>query len=116
PSRELAHALGATVAEADDALLALEGEGVILRGWFTPGASEMQWCDRALLARIHRYTVDPLRAEIEAVSPADFMRFLFKWQHVDPSDRLRGIDGLREAMAVLYGCELAAASAEEARV
>ena len=56
----------------------------------------VEWCDRALLARIHRYTLNRLRAEIEPVSPADFMRFLFKWQHVDPADRLVGLDGLRE--------------------
>ena len=54
-----------------------------------------QWCDRRLLARIHRYTLNRLRAEIEPVSPADFMRFLFAWQHVEPSSRLSGIDGLR---------------------
>jgi ATP-dependent Lhr-like helicase len=71
-----------------------------------------EWCDRALLARIHRYTVRRLRAEIEPVSPADFMRFLFKWQHVDMPDRLAGIDGLREVVAMLDGFELAAGAWE----
>ena len=72
----------------------------------------IEWCDRALLARIHRYTVHRLRAEIEPVSPADFMRFLFKWQHVDAPDRLAGIDGLREVVAMLDGFELAAGAWE----
>jgi ATP-dependent Lhr-like helicase len=54
---------------------------------------DTEWCDRALLARIHRYTLSRLRAEIEPVSPADFMRFLFKWQHVDEIARLTGPRG-----------------------
>ena len=116
----LGRELGIETRDADEALLALEGEGVILRGRFTPDASRLprgdeqalEWCDRALLARIHRYTVNRLRAEIEPVSPADFMRFLFKWQHVDSADRLTGLDGLREAIAGLDGYELAAAAWE----
>ena len=76
-----------TEGEADEALLALENEGVVLRGTFTPGSSEREWCDRRLLARIHRYTLNRLRAEIEPVSAADFMRFLFSWQHVNPGLR-----------------------------
>ena len=114
-------------------MLALESDGVVLRGRFTPNQARpdprpdprpipdpdpdlrppaTEWCDRALLARIHRYTVTRLRAEIEPVSPADFMRFLFKWQHVDAPDRLAGLDGLREAVAMLDGFELAAAAWE----
>jgi ATP-dependent Lhr-like helicase len=108
-------------------VLALEAEGSVLRGRFSSRACAIpprggshggcdggshEWCDRALLARIHRYTVNRLRAEIEPVSPADFMRFLFKWQHVDPSDRLTGLDGLREALALLDGFETAAAAWE----
>ena len=107
----LAASLGIDTADADAALLALESEGVVLRGRFA-GLGSCEWCDRALLARIHRYTVTRLRAEIEPVSPADFMRFLFKWQHVDPADRLAGPDGLREALAMLDGFELAAAAWE----
>jgi ATP-dependent helicase Lhr and Lhr-like helicase len=130
---DLAASLGISVNDADTALLALESEGVVLRGRFTRLRGPMQsasagqarapspepraaieWCDRALLARIHRYTLNRLRAEIEPVSPADFMRFLFKWQHVDPTDRLTGIDGLREALAALDGFELAGSAWERA--
>ena len=68
----------------------------------------IEWCDRRLLARIHRYTLNRLRAEIEPVSPADFMRFLFAWQHVEPSSRLTGLDGLRATLEALDGFELAA--------
>ena len=120
---DLSRSLAIGIGEADAALLALEAEGVVLRGRFTPaspaptdasGDRAIEWCDRALLARIHRYTLHRLRAEIEPVSPADFMRFLFKWQHVDPADRLTGIDGLREVIAMLDGYELAGAAWERA--
>ena len=53
-----------------------------------------EWCDRRLLARIHRYTLNRLRAEIQPVTPAEFMRFLFAWQHVSPAHALAGADGL----------------------
>ena len=76
------------------ALHALEAQGAVLRGFFTGGeiecGGEIEWCDRRLLARIHRYTVDRLRREIEPVSGADFMRFLFAWQHVSTDSRLSG--------------------------
>ncbi len=74
---ELARSLGVPVAEAEAGLASLESEGVVLRGRFRPGGSELEWCDRRLLARIHRYTLERLRAEIEPASAADFMRFLF---------------------------------------
>jgi ATP-dependent helicase Lhr and Lhr-like helicase len=108
----LAESLKIETSDADAALLTLESEGVILRGRFTPAASELEWCDRALLSRIHRYTIHRLRAEIEPVSAADFMRFLFAWQHVEPSTKLRGVDGLREIVAKLDGFELAAGAWE----
>jgi ATP-dependent Lhr-like helicase len=111
-SDELARSLAIDTKDADAALLALESEGVVLRGRFSAQSAGIEWCDRALLARIHRYTLTRLRAEIEPVSPADFMRFLFRWQHVDPVDRLAGLDGLREALIQLDGFELAGAAWE----
>jgi ATP-dependent Lhr-like helicase len=115
-ARALSASMDVSITDIDAALLALEGEGVVLRGRFTPQPSlndqPIEWCDRALLARIHRYTVNRLRAEIGPVSPADFMRFLFKWQHVDPADRLTGLDGVREALTLLDGFELAGAAWE----
>jgi ATP-dependent Lhr-like helicase len=108
----LADSLGIPPADVDNALLRLEAEGVVLRGRFSPGETELEWCERTLLARIHRYTLNRLRAEIEPVSPADFMRFLFHWQHVEPSSRLTGLDGLRDVVASLDGYEIAAAAWE----
>ncbi len=110
----LADAVGISSGDADAALRLLEADGVVLRGRFTPGETELEWCDRTLLARIHRYTLNRLRAEIEPVSPADFMRFLFRWQHVETSSRLTGLDGLREVLSVLDGYELAAGAWERA--
>jgi ATP-dependent Lhr-like helicase len=113
-SSALAGSLAVSLADADTALLRLEAEGVVLRGRFTPGETGLEWCDRASLARIHRYTLNRLRAEIEPVSPADFMRFLFRWQHVETASRLTGLDGLREVVASLDGYELAAGAWERA--
>jgi ATP-dependent Lhr-like helicase len=76
----LAELLHAAARDVDAALLALETEGFVLRGQFTPDVDELEWCERRLLARIHRYTIRSLRAEIEPVASADFMRFLLDWQ------------------------------------
>jgi ATP-dependent Lhr-like helicase len=104
----LAVTLGVAHADVEAALLALESEGAILRGTFTPGSRVLEWCDRRLLARIHRYTLNRLRSEIAPVSPAEFMRFLFTWQHVEPSSRLSGSEGLRAVLSQLDGLELPA--------
>jgi ATP-dependent Lhr-like helicase len=81
----LAASLGVRSERVELALLALEQEGFILRGRFTPDASAVgiEWCERRLLARIHRYTLAKLRREIEPVSTADYIRFLFNWQGLD---------------------------------
>jgi ATP-dependent helicase Lhr and Lhr-like helicase len=109
----IAGSLGLDPPDVDHALVALESEGVILRGRFT-GRPGTEWCDRRLLARIHRYTLNRLRAEIEAVTLADFTRFLFAWHHVDAASRLTGIDGLRAIVRLLNGYELAAGAWERA--
>ncbi|MGN6183359.1 MAG: Lhr family helicase, partial [Thermoanaerobaculia bacterium] len=110
-SSELASQLGIHENEAEMAMIQLESEGLILRGAFS---APKQWCDRRLLARIHRYTLNRLRAEIEPVGAADFMRFLFAWQHVAPSSRLMGVDGLQAVLAQLDGFEIAASAWERA--
>ncbi|MCU1229006.1 MAG: box helicase domain protein [Acidobacteria bacterium] len=126
-AQSLATSLAITERDAEAALIALETDGAVLRGHFenvvAAGASPavaagaaastvklkpLQWCDRRLLARIHRYTLNRLRAEIEPVGSADFIRFLFAWQHVAPSARLSGTDGLQSIVAKLDGFELAA--------
>jgi ATP-dependent helicase Lhr and Lhr-like helicase len=94
-------------------LIALETDGAVLRGRFT-GRDELEWCDRRLLARIHRYTLNRLRAEIEPIAVADFQRFLFAWHGVDPVHRLSGIDGLRSVLTTLDGFELPASAWERA--
>ena len=64
------------------------------------------------MARIHRYTLSRLRSEIEPVSSADYMRFLFRWQHVLKDERMAGVEGLAEVLEQLEGYEAAAASWE----
>ncbi len=108
----LADSLGSPPADVDAALAKLAAEGFAMRGAFTPGARETEWCDRALLARIHRYTVNRLRQEIEPVSTQDFMRFLCRWQHVVPSERREGPDALAALITQLEGFEAPAAAWE----
>ena len=112
-ARALGAGLGLNESELEPALLALEADGAILRGNFTPSAESMEWCDRRLLARIHRYTLNRLRAEIAPVSAADFTRFLFAWHHVDPSHALSGVDGLRAVLVQLDGIEVPAKAWEK---
>ena len=94
------------------ALVRLESEGYVLRGRFTPGASDEEWCERHLLARIHRYTVKRLRREIEPVERSDFMRFLFDWQHLSEASRMQGRDALGMVVEQLEGFQSAAGAWE----
>jgi ATP-dependent Lhr-like helicase len=111
-----ASALAVSEADVFIALVALEAEGVVLRGHFIPKAGDatplLEWCDRRLLARIHRYTLNRLRAEIEPVSAADFMRFLFVWQRVDPEHNVAGLAGLAGIVEQLDGFEVPAGAWE----
>src|SRR6185437_9449150 len=100
---EIADSFGVANSDIEIALAALEGEGYVMRGQFTPGATETEWCERRLLARIHRYTVRRLRREIEPVEPRYFMRFLASWQHVAPDARVSGPDALATVIAQLEG-------------
>ena len=109
---EVSDALGLDPPQVDIALASLEREGLVLRGRFTTETDELEWCERRLLARIHRYTLDRLRSEIEPVSAADFMRFLLAWQRVTPDARAVGPEGLRAALDLLEGYEVAAAGWE----
>jgi len=99
-------------AEIEAALLALEGEGFVLRGRFHQAASELEWCDRRLLARIHRLTINRLRAEIQPVSAADFQRFLLAWQRVAPDYQAEGPEGLEAVLELLDGYQLPAGAWE----
>jgi ATP-dependent Lhr-like helicase len=115
----LAARLGLAAAKIDAALLALESAGAVLRGEFTvtngaPGAPRaIEWCERSLLARIHRLTLGRMRKEIEAVSAAEFMEFLLDWQHLAPARRLAGRDGVLRVIEQLQGLELPAPAWEQ---
>jgi ATP-dependent Lhr-like helicase len=109
---EIAAALGLPVGDVDFALGALEHEGFALRGRFSTGVRETEWCERRLLARIHRYTLDRLRKEIEPVAAADFLRFLFRWQRVSEGARAEGPEGLAAVLDLLDGFEVAAGAWE----
>ena len=109
---QLGQVLGLDTSLVDVALSALEGEGFVLRGTFTPESTEVEWCERGLLARIHRYTLNRLRKEIEAVTAADYLRFLLRWQHATPDGRMEGPEGLAAIVEQLEGMEAGAAAWE----
>ncbi len=109
---EIAAPLGLSHDEMQAALEALQAEGSVLRGRFMPGSEREQWCERHLLARIHRYTLQRLRREIEPVAPRDFARFLFAWQHLSEETRVSGAQALAAIVAQLEGFEAPAAAWE----
>jgi len=125
---ELATRLHRPTQAIDQSLVRLEASGQVLRGQFRPasqiehstlniehsGAASAapEWCHRRLLARIHRLTIGRLRKEVEPVTAAEFMRFLFQWQHVSPGSRLHGEAGLLDIIAQLAGFEAAASAWE----
>jgi ATP-dependent helicase Lhr and Lhr-like helicase len=137
-ANQLAEIIGLSPSEVDQALLALEAKGVILRGQFTdhslrggsfgsrdaaddtralaPGVktevARTEWCERRLLARIHRLTLGGLRKQIQSVTPAQFMNWLLRWQHLAPSSKLLGERGALEILRQLQGFEAPANSWE----
>ena len=108
---ELSSTLGLPAKDVEKAMLQLESDGQVLRGSFR-APSVPEWCHRRVLARIHRLTIGRLRKEIQPVPAAEFMKFLFHWQHVAPGTRLHGEEGLREIIHQLAGYEAAASSWE----
>ena len=110
---ELGGVLGLGAADAEKAMLRLEASGAVLRGQFTDASSgETEWCDRRLLARIHRLTLGTLRKQVESVTAAQFMRWLLRWQHVGPSSQVLGERGTLEILQQMQGFEAPANSWE----
>ena len=125
---QLGSALGLVASEIEQALLRMEASGTVLRGKFTSGASklvptvpgqpgadvptssspETEWCERRLLARIHRLTVGMLRKQIEPVTAAQFLRWLLRWQHAAPGSQAAGERGTLEVLQQLQGFEIPA--------
>ncbi|QDA58367.1 DEAD/DEAH box helicase [Thermomonas aquatica] len=108
----IADALALARGDVEFALLALEQEGYVMRGRFTPGAADDEWCERHLLARIHRNTLGRLRREIEPVDVRDYVRFLCDWQRLSPATRVQGPEALVGVLAQLEGYEAAAGAWE----
>lgn len=105
---QLSELLSLPINDIDQALLKLENSGFILRGQFHAENQGLQWCERRLLARIHRLTVGRLRQEIQPVTAQQYMRWLLSWQHVTKGTQLRDERGLLEVVNQLQGFEIAA--------
>ena len=128
-ANEIGELLGVPASEVEKALLRMEASGTILRGKFrpqggrasldsdgrgrpSPHVPEIEWCERRLLARIHRLTVATLRKQIEPVTAAQFMNWLLRWQHVAPGSQVRGEHGTLEVLRQLQGFEVPASAWE----
>jgi ATP-dependent Lhr-like helicase len=112
-ARSLAEILGIAEEDFENALLRLEAAGTVLRGHFTNAAPDVtEWCDRRLLARIHRLTLGRLRSEVQPVSAAQFMRWLLRWQHVAEGTQTLGERGTLEVLRQLQGFEAPATAWE----
>ncbi len=109
---DLANKLGFSADLVEAALLKLEAQGLVIRGHFRNTQGENEWCNRRILARIHRATLGRLRREIEPVTARDFEHFLQAWQHVAPGSQLHGADGTLQIIRQLQGYEIPAASWE----
>jgi len=109
---QLVASSGLNKLEIETALLRLEAEGFVIRGKFTPGITETEWSARRLLARIHSYTLNRLRQEIEPVASSDFIRFLLAWQKVSPDHQMEGPESLKAIIEQLEGVEAPAAAWE----
>jgi ATP-dependent helicase Lhr and Lhr-like helicase len=115
---QLGNMLLLPASEIEKALLRMEASGALLRGQFTdtapratrprPHEPELEWCERRLLARIHRLTVATLRKQIEPVTAAQFMRWLLRWQHVATGSQVQGERATLEVLRQLQGFEIPA--------
>jgi ATP-dependent Lhr-like helicase len=125
----LAASLSLPAEEVAKALLRIESTGLILRGNFTSKSQTgehpespasagvalagVEWCERRLLARIHRLTLGSLRKQIEPVPAATFMRWLLRWQHAAPGSQVRDERGTLEVLRQLQGFEIPASAWEK---
>lgn len=108
----IARELGMDLTGAQIALEQLELSGFVLRGQFTQDAEQIEWCERRLLARIHRMTLDGLRRQVAPVDAAGFMRFLLAHHEVSSESQPSGVDGLQCVTALLEGFEAPVAAWE----
>ncbi len=110
-AQQLAESLALTETNVQMALLALEQQGFVFRGQFIDTTAATQWCERHLLARLHRQHLQHKRQRVTTVSPQHFMRFLFDWQHL--TQPRQGVEALQATLEQLEGFALPAKVWEE---
>ncbi|MCM8534911.1 MAG: DEAD/DEAH box helicase [Lentisphaeraceae bacterium] len=126
---EISKTLGLKFDHIFQALLALEVEGFILRGNYSQEVRDphqiladlekdipnesVQWCERRLLSRIHRLTIDSLRRQIQPVDSTVFQKFLLDRHNLSSPDKFKGKQGFNNVIDQLEGFEIPAASWEE---
>ncbi|MBV8358559.1 MAG: hypothetical protein JO189_11565, partial [Deltaproteobacteria bacterium] len=115
----LAERLSLPVEDILPALIALEAKGYVFRGHFTAAPNcvdnsgyrtqgmDVQWCDRHVLERVHRQTLNLLRSSIEPCSDAEFAAFRLKWNGIGDAHPPTGVDGVRRALEQMSGLTFA---------
>jgi ATP-dependent Lhr-like helicase len=109
----IANEVGLEVRAVETALEQLESQGIVLRGQFTDSEEQVEWCERRLLARIHRLTLDGLRQQVQPVTADVFFRFLLAHHELTVAERPEGRDGLKRVLKWLEGFEAPAGSWED---
>jgi ATP-dependent Lhr-like helicase len=111
-AKRISAELGMDLTGVQIALENLESEGFVLRGQFTREVTDTEWCERRLLARIHRLTLDGLRRQVQPVDAAAFLRFLFAHHGMGAKQHFEGRGGLQHVVALVEGFEAPAGAWE----
>lgn len=99
---QLAAQLGLSEADIYAALLRLQHEGFVMQGEII-NDGQIHWCERRLLARLHRYALSQARESIRPVSKDAFVRFMIDWHHLSAHTRCRGINAYTAILEKLQG-------------
>ncbi|MDP6504579.1 MAG: crosslink repair DNA glycosylase YcaQ family protein, partial [Planctomycetota bacterium] len=103
---ELANHTGWPAGTVERILSKLVDAGSVAQGVYRSDKPRPQWVNKANLEGIHQLTLGYLKRELAACAPYEVVDFMIRWQHLHPTTRLEGLDGLRQVIRQLQGFEL----------
>ena len=110
---DIAQLLNLPAQSVERGLSLLESRGQIFQGRFDPSIEGISWCERLVLDRLHRLTLNLRRQQVSPIESADFMHFLLHWQHLAGPARMTGADALTPVLTQLEGYPISAAAWEQ---